>query len=170
MFKGKIHKQNYLKQILPALLLTVFVLACNKNSKPPVIIDYASKQSYEYFQSLHLDSAYTNLLGSEKSEAEADSLYEAWYAFNKELAQMIREEHFDWETQDSSVILWNRVYCQGDGTIDYYLYYIRDSLINEKVGKKYGEFIGQHISNLKYPVNRDFIYAQCGSYRHKNYD
>ena len=161
---------KHIKLVLPVLILVVLSISCNEDVVSPVIIDYSTKEAREEFQTMKLDSTYTNLLGSEKSEAEADSLYQSWMDFNKELAQLIRDNNFDWETQDSSIILWNRVYCQNDGTIDYYLYYIRDSIVNEKVAEKYGEFIGQHISEMKYPVNRDFKYAQCGSYRHKNYD
>lgn len=164
-------KQHFFIFFLIALPIIFVLFSCNrKNKSEPVIIDYSTREARDQFQTLNLDSIYTNLLGSEKNEAEADSLYQSWLAFNNELAQMIRDKHFDWGTSDSSVILWNRVYCHGDGTIDYYLYFIRDSLVNKQVGENYAEFIRQNISNLKYPVIREFKYAQCGSFRHKNYD
>jgi len=157
---------------LVGLLITaaIFVYSCSPDLKVPVVIDFSTKESREQFQSLNLDSIYTNLLGTEKNEAEGDSLYQSWLGFNEELAQMVRDNHFDWGTTDSSVVLWNRVYCQPDGTIDYYLYFIRDSLVNELSKQRYGEFIQQNISAIKYPVIRNFKYAQCGSFRHKNFD
>ena len=155
--------------ILPLALL-MLLSSCEEKTNTPVIVDYSVKETRDQFELLKLDSVYTNLLGTEKDEAEADSLYRSWLNFNRELAKMVRGKQFDWETADSTVILWNRVYCQPGGAIDYYFYYITDSVINQQVGKEYGEFIGKHISGLKYPVVRNFKYSQCGSYRHKNYD
>ena len=143
--------------------------ACVSKDPAVNVIDYSGKEAREAFVALNLDSIYTNLLGSEETEEEADSLYQDWLKFNEELASMIRDKNFDWGTEDSSIVLWNRVYCDGDGKINYYLYYIRDSLANNAAKDRYATFIKENISTLKYPVKRDFKYAQCGSYRHKNY-
>lgn len=147
----------------------VCMLACSHEKFSVTVIDFSERETREAILASDLDSVYTNLLGTEKDETEADSLYNDWMRFNAELADMIRDEKFDWGTEDSSIILWNRVYCDGDGKINYYLYFIRDSLVNKTAKERYGAFIEENIAAIKYPVKRDFKYFQCGSYRHKNY-
>ena len=149
--------------------LVVCMLACSQEKSSVTVIDFSKRETREAILASDLDSVYTNLLGTEKDEAEADSLYNDWMRFNAELADLIRDKKFDWGSEDSSIILWNRVYCDGGGKINYYLYFIRDSLVNETAKERYGAFIEENIASIKYPVKRDFKYFQCGSYRHKNY-
>lgn len=135
----------------------------------PIVIDFSQQENRESFAKMNLDSVYINLLGSESNEAEGDTLYIRWLAFNKHLAELVESNKFEWGIEDSSVVIWNRVYCDGNGNIEYYLYNITDTTVLEERIIAFGEFMKIQLPYLKYDVQRDEKYAQCGSYRHYVY-
>lgn len=155
------------------VLFGVFVVICwscsVKNTEEPLVFNFGTQEGRDIFNQLDNDSLYTNLIGTEKDEAEADTLYQRWLGFNKELAKTVKSNNFNWNTKDSAVILWNRVYCNGKGEIEYYLYMIRNENVSEETAKAYGDFIKTQLPNLKYDVQREYKYAQCGSFRHYVY-
>ena len=165
----KAKKRLFLFLCFTAIIVLITTNCVNNSDNYPVVIDFNQQENRESFAKMNLDSVYINLLGSEINEAEGDTFYVRWLAFNKQLADLVKSNNFDWGIEDSSVIIWNRVYCDGNGNIEYYLYNISDTtvLVERKIA--FGEFIKTQLPYLKYNVQKDEKYAQCGSYRHYIY-
>ncbi|MEN8116760.1 MAG: hypothetical protein ABFS16_07255 [Bacteroidota bacterium] len=161
------------KHLLFLFSLTIFIFSftnCNKHKNNfPVVIDFSTKEARDEFSKLELDSLYINLLNTVTNEQEGDTLYQRWLDFNSQLADTVKANNFNWGTKDSSVIIWNRVYCAENGKIEYYLYNIVDSTISQDQKVAYGAFIKTKLPLLKYNVQREYKYAQCGSWRHYTY-
>lgn len=155
--------------ILLGALIAVCWSCAKEEKKIPQVFNFGTQEGRDVFNSLDNDSLYTNLIGTEKDKAEADTLYQRWLGFNKELATRVKSNDFNWGTKDSAVILWNRVYCNGDGEIEYYLYMVRNENVSEETAQAFGEFVKTQLPDLKYTVQRDYKYAQCGSFRHYVY-
>ena len=154
------------------LFSALIVICCScalEEKKEPLVFNFETQEGRDIFNSLDNDSVYTNLIGTEKDKAEADTLYQRWLRFNRELAQTVKANNFEWGTKDSAVILWNRIYCNGDGEVEYYLYMVRDTSVSEKTTHAFGELVKTQLPNLRYNVQREYKYAQCGSFRHYVY-
>ncbi len=149
--------------------LFIFFVGCTNTenvNRKPVVFDLSEREIRMNFDFEKYDSVYTNLLSTVTNDAEGDSLFNLWVDFNNELANIIKDNHFDWGSADSSVILWNRVYCSPEGNIEYYLYNVIDSTVSAEQKAAYGDFIQDILPDLKYPLARNYKYAQCGSKRH----
>lgn len=134
-----------------------------------MVINYGDKTTRSEFNAMKLDSVYVNLLTTAQTEAEGDTLYNRWLSFHKKLAKRVKEENFNWGKKDSSVIIWDRVYCDREGNIQYYIYNVLDATVTEERKIAFGKLIQSLDPPLKYNVSREAKYAQCGSYRHYVY-
>lgn len=161
-----------MKNAIFSILITflLFSFGCiQQGTKPLVVVNYGDATAHAKFNTLELDSVYVNLLSTIQNEKDGDTLYNRWLSFHKNLAQRVKDKNFNWGKKDSSVIIWDRVYCNPDGKIEYYIYNVIDTTVTEERKMAYGELIKSLDPPLKYNVSRETQYAQCGSYRHYVY-
>ncbi len=165
-----------MRYIVITLLAVVILVGCNQSktiNKKPVVFDLSDRDTRMNFDFEKYDTVYTNLLNTATNDAEGDSLFNLWVEYRKKLESVIKENHFDWETTDSSIILWDRVYCTSKGEVEYYLYYVLDTAFQNTISEErrfaYGDFIKEQLPQLKYPLTRDYKYAQCGTIRYHIY-
>jgi len=155
--------------------LFVFLIGCknteNKNRKP-IVFDLSDREIRMNFDFEKYDTVYTNLLSTVTNEAEGDSMFNLWVGYREKLENVIRENHFDWGTYDSTLIFWDRVYCTPKGEVEYYLFYVLDtahqSIIPEERRAAYSDFIQEQLPGLNYPLTRDYKFYQCGTKKFQN--
>ena len=156
--------------IILAFTTLFFFVGCTIQQKENlIVVNYGDKKARAEFDALELDSVYINLLTTVQTEEEGDTLYNRWLSFHKSLANRVKEEKFDWEKKDSLVIIWDRVYCDPDGNIEYYIYNVLDTSVTEERKIAFGKLIKSLDPPLKYNVSKEIKYAKCGSYRHYVY-
>lgn len=128
--------------IIPILSIILFCFACTfQKEEHPIVINYGDKTARAEFDAMELDSVYVNLLTTAQTAEEGDTLYNRWLSFHKNLADRVKEEKFEWGKKDSFVIIWDRVYCNPDGKIEYYIYNIIDTTITEERKIAFGKLI-----------------------------
>lgn len=155
--------------IIPVLIGLFFFVGCTFQKEKMLVINYGDITTRAEFDAMELDSVYVSLLTTAKTEEEGDTLYSRWLSFHKNLAKRVEEEKFDWGKKDSSVIIWDRVYCSPNGKIEYYIYNIIDTTVTEERKIAFGKLVESFDPPLKYNVIRETKYAQCGSYRYYVY-
>jgi hypothetical protein len=159
-----------MKILTLTFLAVILCFGCTFQKKENlIVVNYGNKIARAEFEALELDSVYVNLLTTAQTEEEGDTLYKRWLSFHKDLAKRVKEEKFDWGKKDSSVIIWDRVYCDPDGKIEYYVYNIIDTIVTEECKVAFGQLVKSFDPPLKYNVSRESKYAQCGSYRYYVY-
>nr|WP_321356729.1 hypothetical protein [uncultured Draconibacterium sp.] len=165
-----------MKNFILPICLAVFLIGCKQSEKEvikPEVYNLSEKEIRMAFDFEKLDTVYTNLLSTATNDAESDSLFNIWLGYRKQVENLIKDNHFDWGTTDSSIVLWDRVYCTPEGEVEYYLYYVLDTTFQNTIPAErtaaYGDFIKEQLPRLKYPLTREYKYAQCGTKRYHNY-
>jgi hypothetical protein len=110
-----------------------------------------------------LDSIYTNALddgtGIYVFENE-DEIMKAWTEMLQDISSFLRKKE---EMRKIDIHVFQRVYFNKDGKIDYYLYKIRNSeQISEEQILQINEFLNDFVENYQFSLSADRNFVQCG--------
>lgn len=112
-----------------------------------------------------VDSIYTSAFDGRadhkavfKKQEDIDRHIDAYYKFLKEFGIFLHENKFTWEETTKG---WNRIYMQPDGTIDYFIYSLKD--IPEEKEKEFKRLLGLFIKDHKFGNPAPVKFAQCSS-------
>lgn len=160
------------------ILLIIGLISCKQNStekenkviKEPKVVSGNNEIAYNEWKEMNLDSSYTNLLDPRNvTEAELKIVAKSWSEFHKNVSQFIKEENFKWEVPDSTITIQNRIYFDKNGTIDYYLFKIKNPSISAEKRAEYEKVLQKFSKKVKLDLNREEKYAQCGNIKYMNY-
>lgn len=158
--------------------LIIGLISCKQNStekeikaiKKAKVVSGNNEIAYNELKEMNLDSAYINLLDPRNvTEAEIKIVAESWSEFHKNVSQFIKEENFKWEVPDSTITIQNRIYFGKNGTIDYYLFKIKNPSVSAEKRAEYEKVLQKFSEEVKLDLNRDKKYAQCGNIKYLNY-
>ena len=160
------------------ILLIIGLISCKQKSteketeviKVPKIVSGNNEMAYNEIKKLNLDSTYTNLLDPRNvSESEYKIVVESWSEFHKKVSQFIKEENFKWEVPDSTITIFNRIYFDKNGTIDYYTFKIKNPSVSSEKQAEYEKVLQKFSKEVKLDLKRSEQYAQCGKTKYLNY-
>jgi hypothetical protein len=142
----------------------------NEVQKEPKIVNGINEIAYNEIKKMNLDSTYTDLLDRRNvSESEYKIVVESWYEFHKKVSQFIKKENFKWEVPDSTITILNRIYFDKSGTIDYYLFRIRNASVSAEKQTEYQKVLQKFSEEVTLNLKRVEKYAQCGKIKYLNY-
>lgn len=142
----------------------------NEVQKEPKIVNGINEIAYNEIKKMNLDSTYTDLLDRKNvSESEYKIVVESWYEFHKKVSQFIKKENFKWEVPDSTITILNRIYFDKSGTIDYYLFRIRNASVSAEKQTEYQKVLQKFSEEVTLNLKRVEKYAQCGKIKYLNY-
>jgi hypothetical protein len=142
----------------------------NEVQKEPKIVNGINEIAYNEIKKMNLDSTYTDLLDRRNvSESEYKIVVESWYEFHKKVSQFIKKENFKWEVPDSTITILNRIYFDKSGTIDYYLFRIRNASVSAEKQTEYQKVLQKFSEEVTLDLKRVEKYAQCGKIKYLNY-
>jgi hypothetical protein len=142
----------------------------NQVEKEPKIVNGINEIAYNKIKKMNLDSTYTDLLDRRNvSESEYKIVVESWYEFHKKVSQFIKKENFKWEVPDSTITILNRIYFDKSGTIDYYLFRIRNASVSAEKQTEYQKVLQKFSEEVTLNLKRVEKYAQCGKIKYLNY-
>jgi hypothetical protein len=142
----------------------------NEVEKEPKIVNGINEIAYNKIKKMNLDSTYTDLLDRRNvSESEYKIVVKSWYGFHKKVSQFIKEENFKWEVPDSTITILNRIYFDKSGTVDYYLFRIRNPSVSAEKRTEYEKLLQKFSKEVKLDLKRTEKYAQCGKIKYLNY-
>lgn len=159
------------------ILLIIGLISCKQKSaeketeviKEPKVVSGNNVIAYNELKKMNLDSAYTNLLDPRNvTESEYKIVTASWSEFHKKASQFIKEENFKWEVPDSTITILNRIYFDKNGTIDYYIFKIRNSSVSAEKRDEYEKVLQKFSKEVKLDLKRDEKYAQCGKIKYMN--
>ena len=160
------------------ILLIIGLISCKQKSteketeviKVPKIVSGNNEMAYNEIKKLNLDSTYTNLLDPRNvSESEYKIVVESWSEFHKKVSQFIKEENFKWEVPDSTITIFNRIYFDKNGTIDYYTFKIKNPSVSSEKQAEYEKVLQKFSKEVKLDLKRSEQYAHCGKTKYLNY-
>lgn len=160
------------------ILLIIGLISCKQKSteketeviKVPKIVSGNNEMAYNEIKKLNLDSTYTILLDPRNvSESEYKIVVESWSEFHKKVSQFIKEENFKWEVPDSTITIFNRIYFDKNGTIDYYTFKIKNPSVSSEKQAEYEKVLQKFSKEVKLDLKRSEQYAQCGKTKYLNY-
>lgn len=160
------------------ILLIIGLISCKQKStekeieiiKEPKIVSGNNEMAYNEIKKLNLDSTYTNLLDPRNvSESEYKIIAKSWSEFHKKVSQFIKEENFKWEVPDSTITIFNRIYFDKNGTIDYHTFRIKNPSVSDEKQAEYEKLLQKLSKEVKLDLKRSEQYAQCGKTKYLNY-
>lgn len=160
------------------ILIVIGLISCKQKSteketeviKEPKIVSGNNEIAYNEIKKMNLNSTYTNLLDPRNvSESEYKIVVESWSEFHKKISKFIKEENFKWEVPDSTITIYNRIYFDKNGTIDYYTFKIKNPSISAEKRAEYEKVLQKFSKEVKLDLKRSEQYAQCGKTKYRNY-
>ena len=141
-----------------------------ENINNPKVIDFDNKLAFNDFSKLNLDDKCVNLLDPKNtSEAERESVINSWSNFHKKVSKFLLEEKFDWEVPDSTISIYNRIYFDKNGNINYYVFNINNPSISEGKKAEFETVLAKFSKSVQLELQRDQAFSQCGKTKYLNY-
>ena len=160
------------------LLILIGFLTCKQNPneekteniKNPKVINFDNKLAFNDFSKLNMDDKCINLLDPRNTaEDERESVINSWSNFHKKVTKFLEEENFDWEVPDSTIRIYNRIYFDKDGNINYYVFNIKNPSISMEKKVEFENVLLKFSKNVQLELQRDQEFAQCGKTKYLNY-
>jgi len=165
-----------MKRIFFLILLSFF--ACKndtetsivKDVKAPTIVNFDDKLAFGDFKKLNLDDKCANLLDPRNTaEDERTSVINSWSSFHKKVTVFLEQENFKWEIPDSTISIYNRIYFNKNGTINYYVFNINNPSVTAEKKAEFEKVLEKFSRDVKLDLKREQEFAQCGKTRYINY-
>lgn len=166
-----------MKTKITFLLLFIFGLfVCNgqestysNKENQPQVINRDNLDAVKKFREMDLDSFYDDLLNPNNvSEAERKEVVKSWSDFHKKIIAYLKESNFDWNSDEESIRINNRIYFEKDGSVNYYVYKIENSTISEQTKQEFHSVLERFVSENKINFTKDKVFAQCGMVEYTN--
>ena len=160
------------------ILLILGLLGCGQNSSKrntkdiskPTVVNFDNKLAFGEFNQLNLDDKCVNLLDPRNtSDAEREAVINSWTNFHKKVNEFLEEENFSWEVPDSTISIYNRIYFDKNGNVNYYVFNINNPSITEDKKTEFENVLMQFSKNVKLELQRDQEFSQCGKTKYLNY-
>ncbi len=160
-----------IREVILIFILLVFNGCQQKTIKrSSIIVSSSDSIHYNKIKKMNLDSAYSDLLNRKNLiDSERTIVYKAWSEFHKKLSKYVKQVKFDWEVPDSTITIFNRVYFDKNGYVDYYKFKIKNSSISTKKIKEYEKILQKFCKKEKLDIERPEKFAQCGTIIFQNY-
>ena len=159
-------------------LLAITIISCidkpsqntSNSDDKPLIVNGDDEAKYNEIKSMNLDSIYPNLLDPQNStEANYKEVQQSWSDFHQQVSQYLKDKEFDWEVQDSTITVFNRIYFSEKGTVDYYTFKIMNPSVLPEKRLEFQTILKKFSENIALDLIRDGQYAQCGKTKYLNY-
>ncbi|OZV68175.1 hypothetical protein [Winogradskyella aurantia] len=138
--------------------------------KNPKVVNFDNKLAFNEFSKLNLDDKCVNLLDpTNTSEAERKSVINSWSNFHKNVTRFLKEEKFDWEVADSTISIYNRIYFDKNGNINYYVFNINNPSITEEKKAEFENVLLKFSKDVQLDLQRNQAFSQCGKTTYVNY-
>jgi hypothetical protein len=116
-----------------------------------------------------LDSLYPSGLHTDSSQSvfhkQQDEFIAAYQSMLQDLGKYLKANGFSWEKPTAG---FNRIYFNGEGTIDYFLYNFRKGEITEEKEKQFDVLLNKYIKTYKFPLKAKSGFAQCSPVKYMN--
>lgn len=146
-----------MKLLLSALLLTSFF------GYSQTVMSVPEAKEKGIFPKV--DSIYTSAFDGRadhkavfKKQEDIDKHINAYHDYLKGLGEFLHENNFKW---DETTKGWNRIYMQPDGTIDYFIYSLKD--VSAEKEKEFRRLLALYIKVHKFGNTAPVKFAQCSS-------
>lgn len=159
------------KVVFICLLLSLISCKNSEKNIKGVVVGSQNTEKFAEIKKLNLNDSYNNLLNPKfSSEEDYKEVLKTWNDFHQQVGKIVKENNFDWGTKDSSVVVFNRIYFNKKGEVDYYTFKIGNKNVSKAKRIEYEKLLSENISKVKIDLKRDVQYAQCGKVRYKNYE
>lgn len=108
-----------------------------------------------------VEKEYKGALGDDgifKTEQEQQKHIDAYRNYLLEFGKFLGKNNFKWEETTKG---WNRIYMQPDGTIDYFIYSLKD--IPAEKEKEFRRLLTLYVKEHKFGNIAPIKFAQCSS-------
>ena len=162
------------------ICLIIGIIGCKQNSTEtkakteieaePIVISFDDKPAFADFTKLNLDDKCVNLLDPRNTPAaERESVVNAWSTFHKKVNTYLTEQNFSWEVPDSTIRIYNRIYFDKNGNVNYYVFNINTPSVSEAKKAEFQRLLKMFSKDVQLGLKREEQYAQCGSIKYLNY-
>lgn len=107
----------------------------------------------------NIEKAHTPALGDDgvfKTEEDQQKLIDAYHNYLRGLGKFLLENNFKWEVTTKG---WNRIYMQPDGTIDYFIYSLKNLSVEKQ--KEFERLLNLYIKDHKFGISAPVGFSQC---------
>ncbi|MFO8055610.1 MAG: hypothetical protein R6U19_10670 [Bacteroidales bacterium] len=110
-----------------------------------------------------LDSLYEDGTQLEVFENQ-NEYFSAWQELLQEFGNFLEENDFNWHEPTA---VFQRVYFNEEGQIDYFLYMFRSGNLSDKKKQRFHNLLGEFIRGYRFSLNAGQKFAQCGSVQYQ---
>ena len=115
-----------------------------------------------------MDENHPNLLNPEISKSDLNAVMKSWTDLHQRIGAYLFENEFNWDIEDSSTTIVQKIYFNSDGEIENYFFHV----LNENVTKEKKELFADLILNFAKKNKIEFEsvgkFAQCGKTKYLN--
>jgi hypothetical protein len=151
--------RNFLSLLFVALTFSLFpqkAMTFQQAEKSGV---RASKLDSVYPSGLHVDSMQSVF------HHRQDEFIAAYQKMLQDLGKYLKANGFTWGKPTAG---FNRIYFNGNGTIDYFLYNFKKGEITEEKEKQFDALLNKFIKTYQFPMKAKTGFAQCSPVRYMN--
>ena len=155
------------KGILACILVVLF--SCSKENNELIVVN-SQGEKYSEIEKLQLDEKYNNLLNPQFStEEEYKEVRKSWFSFHTQIAEIVKENNFKWEVQDSAIMVLNKIYFNKNGEVDYYVFRVLNESVPNEKKELYEKILTDNVSKIEINLKRNKQFSQCGKVKYQNY-
>ncbi|TBW30050.1 hypothetical protein [Gramella sp. KN1008] len=157
------------KYILTFLFISLmYWQGISQNTTDIRVFDYEDRTEFSQYEQLNLDKDHPNLLNPEISKNEMDKVIASWTELHQNIGQYLQENDFEWQVEDSEIMIVHKFYFNPDGSIHSYFFKMLNEGISASQRKKYSELVTEFAKTQKIGLTKDFQFAQCGKTKYPN--
>ena len=115
-----------------------------------------------------MDETHSNLLNSQISKSEYNSVLKSWTDLHKRIGKFLLENKFDWGINDSTITIVRKIYFKPNGEIENYFFNVLNKNKTKEKRERISNLIADFAKNNSIEYQRNEKFAQCGKTKYLN--
>jgi hypothetical protein len=151
-------------------IIAILLLSAALSSQAQHIADTFQQAEKTGHSMQHLDEIYPSALHSDSTKAvfkgkEQGQFIGAYKTMLFDLNSYLNKNGFSW---DKPTRIFNRIYFQSDGSIDYYLVNLENTGISDEKAKQFIPLLNKFVAFYKIKITASTKFAQCSPVLYQN--
>ncbi|MCM8568674.1 hypothetical protein NE848_04745 [Gramella jeungdoensis] len=142
--------------------------AVSQNKEAVEVYDFDSEPEILKTRSSALDKTHPNLLNPQIAKEEHETVTKSWTKLHRDIAQFLEANDFEWETEESQIMILHKFYFEPNGEIHTYAFKMMNEEINESQRRAYSDLMTKFAETYRIDIIKDGQFAQCGKTKYLN--
>jgi len=140
----------------------------NLETSKITVFNFDNEKELADYNKLNLDENYPNLLNAKISKTDYNEVMKSWTDLHQRIGTYLSENEFDWEVEENSITIVQKIYFNADGKIENYFFNVLNENVTEDKKEEFADLILNFAINNKIGFGSERKFAQCGKTKYLN--